>query len=473
LLKSNLFFTDGNPLLLHQFNFDFVKLILVKGKFYLISFLVLLFFFLETAISFSVKKEESLFKPDDQISFGMNLDNKDSDYAETQGIDILINSFLEKNHIKGASVAITDHEKLVYAKGFGIANNETGENVQPGHLFRIASVSKLITAIAIMRLYEQGLISLTDTVFGKNGILNDTQFLEFKDPRIEQITVSNLLNHTAGWSKKMGDPVFNSIYIAKRMKSESPANLDMIIEYTLRDKLRNTPGKRYSYSNFGYAVLGRIIEKVTKMKYEDYVIINILRPAGIYDMHIGHNLYHEKFSNEVKYFEPAGSAYSLAVDGSDNMVPNSYGGNDFNLLAAAGGWVASAPELAKFITFIDGFDNQPDFLKKETIMMMTNHELAGSGLFGWRGADKHGTWWRTGTLSGTTALVMRQENEINWVILLNTSDYRRNRLHSRLSYTMFASVYRTKKWPEINLFEVQNLSLKSKMGKISVLNPQL
>lgn len=104
---------------------------------------------------------------------------------------------------------------------------------------------------------------------------------------------------------------------------------------------------------------------------------------------------------------------------------------------------------------------------------MANHELAGAGLFGWRGADKHGTWWRTGTLTGTTALVMRQENGVNWVILLNSSSYRRNRLHARLSRTMFSSVYSTKNWPDINLFEVQTVSLKSHLGKIPVLNPEL
>jgi CubicO group peptidase (beta-lactamase class C family) len=443
------------------------------GKIWLTSVLVLLFFFLETAISFSVKKEDSLFIPDDQISFAMNLDNSRSDNFDTQGIDNLVKSFMDKNHIMGASVAITNHEKLVYAKGFGIANNETDENVQPGHLFRIASVSKLITAVAILRLYEQGLLSLTDTVFGKKGILNDPRFLDFTDPRIGQITVSDLLNHTAGWSKRLSDPVFNSVYIARKMKSENPSDLDMIIGYTLKDKLSYTPGQHYSYSNFGYAVLGRIIEKVTKMKYEDYVVINILRPAGIYDMHIGHNLYHEKFPNEVKYFEPAGSAYCLAIDGSGDMVPKAYGGNDFNLLGAAGGWIASAPELAKLLTCIDGFDNQQDILKKETILMMTNPETAGKGLFGWRGVDNHGTWWRTGTLSGTTALIMRQENGINWVILLNTSAYKRNRLHSKLSYTMFASVYRTKKWPEINLFEVQNMSINAPKVKIPTLNPKL
>jgi CubicO group peptidase (beta-lactamase class C family) len=403
----------------------------------------------------------------------MNLSNRDSDNPGTQGIDLLIKSFLEKNHIMGASVAITDNEKLVYAKGFGIANNETGEIVQPGHLFRIASVSKLITAVAILHLYEQGLISLTDTVFGKNGILNDPRFLSFKDPRVGQITIKDLLNHTGGWSKRMGDPIFNPVYIAGKMNSKSISDLDMIIEYSLGEKLSYKPGAHYSYSNFGYAVLGRVIERVSKMKYEDYVIMNILRPAGIYDMHIGHNLYQEKFPNEVKYYEPAGSAYCLSVDGSENMVPMAYGGNDLNLLGAAGGWVVSAPELAKFITYIDGFDNQPDILRKETIFMMTNHEKAGAGLFGWRGADNHGTWWRTGTLSGTTALVMRQENGINWVIILNTSAYKRNRLHSRLSYTMFASVYRTKEWPEINLFNTKNNALNSSSAKIPPVNPFL
>jgi CubicO group peptidase (beta-lactamase class C family) len=446
---------------------------MMKGKFWWISGLVVLFFFLETAISFSVKKEAYLFKPDDQVSFALKLDNNDSEYPETKDIDLLVASFMKKNHVMGASVAVTHHEKLVYAKGFGIANDETDEYVQPGHLFRIASISKLITAVAVMKLYEQGLISLNDTVFGKNGLLNDPRFLEFKDPRIAQITVSNLLNHTAGWGKRHGDPIFNSPFIASVMKSDNPSDIDMVIGFILKDKLRYSPGKRYSYSNFGYVVLGRIIEEITKMKYEDYVLINILRPAGIYDMHIGRNLYHQKFPNEVKYFEPAGSAYVLSVDGSGLMVPKSYGGYDLSLLGAAGGWVASAPELTKLLTVIDGFDIQPDILRKETIEMMTNPLIAGNGLYGWRGADKHGTWWRTGTLSGTTTLLMRQENGVNWVVLLNTSGYKNNRLHSRLSYTMFSSVYRTKNWPEINLFQTQILSSIKSLEKIPPKNPQL
>lgn len=445
----------------------------MKRKFFWVGFLVILFFFLETAISFSVRKENSLFKPDEQISFAMNLNNMDSEYPETRGVDVLVTSFLKKNNIKGASVAITYQEKLVYAKGFGIANDETGELVQPGHLFRIASVSKLITATAIMKLCEQGKLSLTDTVFGKNGILSAKRFQSFNDPRIGKITIKHLLNHTSGWSKKYGDPIFNSLFIARKMNSEQPSDLDMIIQFTLNEKLSFTPGTRYSYSNFGYAVLGRIIEQVSGMSYENYVVSNLLRPNGIYDMHIGRNFYHEKFPNEVKYFEPAGSAYCLAVDGSEKMVPKSYGGNDLSLLGAAGGWVASAPELVKFMTLIDGFNTFPDVLSDETVQMMSDPNQAGNGLFGWRGADKHGTWWRTGTLSGTTALVMRQENGINWVILLNSSAYKRNRLHNRLSHTMFAAVYRTVSWPEINLFE-EYTSLNNRVpNQIPQVNPAL
>jgi CubicO group peptidase (beta-lactamase class C family) len=445
----------------------------VNRKLWLIPALAILFFFLETTISFSVKKDQNRIKAEDQISFAMNLNNADSDFPETKVIDQMVRAFMHQNHIKGASVAVTKDEKLVYSKGFGLADDLKGENVKPGNLFRIASVSKLITATAIMKLYEQGRISLTDTVFGKNGILNDDKFHNIKDPRATRITVSNLLNHTSGWNRRFGDPIFCSPLIAKRMNSENTSDLDMIIEFVLSENLSYSPGRHYSYSNFGYAVLGRIIEKVTGMKYEDYVLINILRPAGIYDMHIGHSLYEEKFPNEVRYFDPEGLPWCQAADGSDKLVPESYGGNDFNLLAAAGGWVASAPELAKLLTVLDGFDNQPDILKKETIMMMTDPKTAGNGLFGWRGVDGHGTWWRTGSLSGTTALVMRLQNGVNWVVLLNTSAYQENRLHSRLSYTMISSVYRTEKWPELNLFEAHDLYRKPSLKEIPALNPRL
>jgi CubicO group peptidase (beta-lactamase class C family) len=220
-------------------------------------------------------------------------------------------------------------------------------------------------------------------------------------------------------------------------------------------------------------ILGKIISLSSAMPYEDYVVMNILKPLGINDMHIGRSLYHEKFPNEVRYYEPPGSSMCYAFDGSGRMVPKSYGGNNIEVLGAAGGWVASAPELAKFISAIDGFDRLPDLLSDSTIEAMTNPKIAGKGLFGWRGTDRHGTWWRTGTISGSLAFIIRMENGLNWVVLLNTSGYERQRLHNKISRTIFAASYRVKEWPEYNLFAEDEYSKPSPIANIPVNNPEL
>ncbi len=435
--------------------------------------LIILFFFGEIAFSFSEKFSSNSMINDENISFALNLDNKYSDFEYTKQVDILITSFMEKFQVKGASVAVTKNDSLVYAKGFGLANEEMGELVQPGHLFRIASVSKLITAVAIMKLYEQKRLDLDETVFGPQGILNEKEFLDYKDGRVEKITIRDLLNHTGGWSRYNGDPMFNPLYIARKMDSEPPANLDMIIQYVLSKPLSFDPGTTYSYSNFGYAVLGRIIQLKSGMPYEDYVVMNILKPIGINDMHIGHSLYYDKYPNEVHYYEPAGSSNAPEFNGSSRMVPKSYGGNNIELLSAAGGWVASAPELARFISVIDGYAGKPDILRPETIEMMTDPFESGEGLFGWRGTDKHGTWWRTGTLAGTTALIIRLEDGMNWIVLLNTSTYKRMRIHHNLARTIFAATYRMKKWPIQDLFTYREVNTPGPITEIPSFNPEL
>lgn len=445
----------------------------MKSKYFLTIGLIVLFFFGEIAISFSDRATRNSLINTENLSFALNLDNSDSDFGQHEYIDRLFESFLDRYNLKGLSVAVTKNEKLVYAKGFGMANTETSEQMQPGHLFRLASVSKLITATAIMKLREEGKIDLDDKVFGEDGILNDEKFHEFADERVEQIKVRHLLNHTAGWSRYKGDPVFNSLYIARKMDEVPPAPEDMIIRYSLRKPLSFNPGTTYSYSNLGYVILGKIISVLTELPYEDYVVMNVLKPLGIHDMHIGKSFYHEKYPNEVRYYEPAGSSLTLAFNGSGRMVPKSYGGNNIELLGPAGGWVASAPELIKFISAIDGFENVPDFLTDSTIMLMIDPERAGDGLFGWRGSDRHGTWWRTGTLSGSLSFVMRMHNGLNWVVLLNTSGYKRQRIHNKLSRTIFAASYRVKEWPEYDLFTLKNKSKPSPISEIPAINPKL
>jgi len=433
--------------------------------------LVILFLFGEIALTFSDKGYPSLLN-DEEVPFSLMLDNHFSDFEEARLVDKQVESFIKKWKIQGASLAVTKNERLVYAKGFGIANEETGEEVKPGHLFRIASVSKLITAVAIMKLYEEGKLELNEQVFGPEGILCDSVFLSYQDKRIEQISIQHLLNHTAGWSRYSGDPMFSPLYIARKMKVPAPATFEQILQFTLARDLNYKPGSRYSYSNLGYGILGAIIERKSGMPYQDYVVMNLLKPLDIHDMHIGKSYYHEKYPNEVRYHSSGGRMTTYSMNGSGETVPIYYGGNHMELLGPAGGWVASAPELIKFLTAIDGFNEQPDILSKASIAMMSDPSIAGKGLYGWRGSDKYGTWWRTGYLTGSSALIVRQPDGVNWVILTNTSTYKDSKIHRYTSRMMFGAVNKVRHWPMLDLFTIEEAS-QHPITEIPATNPKL
>jgi len=241
-------------------------------RFLILAGLVIVFFFGEIALTFS-DKGNSFIVNDNEVAFSLKIENRYSDFQSTEVIDKNVESFMDRWMINGVSVAVTKDEELVYAKGFGFADTERKEAVKPGHLFRIASVSKLLTAAAVMKLYEEQYLGLNQTVFGPGGILDTSFYNGSKDKRYEEITIKHLLNHSAGWSGIAGDPMFNSLYIAKRMNIDPPVNIDHIIQYSLSRKLHFKPGTRYNYSNVGYAILGKIIEVTSGMPYEDYVIL--------------------------------------------------------------------------------------------------------------------------------------------------------------------------------------------------------
>jgi CubicO group peptidase (beta-lactamase class C family) len=419
-----------------------------------ISFLFILIFLGEIAISFSDKSSvEKVIPSEEKKPISLKLSNNLSAYESMQGLDQQIEIFMKKWNIVGASVAVVKDERLIYTKGFGFADKENNVNVEPKHLFRVASVSKLITATAIMRLVEDGKLSLTDTVFGANGILNQEEFLNFKDSRINTITLKNLLNHSSGWTNKKGDPMFQNLAIAKKMDKELPINSETVIQYVLENrKLDYAPGKKSVYSNFGYAVLGLIIEKSTNLSYEDYVISQILNPIGIYDMRLGKSLEQDKYENEVKYYGLKGERNVLSSFGTGEMVPKYYGGNSIETLGSAGGWLASPTELMKLIVAIDGFDLREDILSDESIVEMTKSSKK-IRPFGWTGTDKNGYWWRTGTLSGTSALVKREKNGISWVLIINTSPKYGARFPIQINKTIIRGLATVDDWPSYDLFD--------------------
>jgi CubicO group peptidase (beta-lactamase class C family) len=171
-----------------------------------------------------------------------------------KSVDSLTKLFMEKWHIPGGEIAITRHGKLIYNRGFGYADTLNKTPVQPDNLFRIASCSKPITAVAIMKLYENGKLNLDEIVFGTKGILNNAEFKHIRDKRVEKITIRMLLQHTAGWDReKSGDPIFTPGKVADVFISIPPPDQTTIISYMLKyKKLDFEPGTKFAYSNFGY-----------------------------------------------------------------------------------------------------------------------------------------------------------------------------------------------------------------------------
>ena len=413
------------------------------------------FFFLYLGVPFSISDSGQVawgngYK--DYVRSVELLTNEHSDTADFSRIDKAMQTFLQRQRIVGASLGIVKEGKLIYAKGFGYADQETEEAVQPYHMFRIGSVSKLITAVAVMKLREDGRLQMDEKIFGKEGILNTEVYQGIRDKKHYGITVEHLLNHTGGWSKRsFGDPLFIPLRIADAMDTEGVPDLDTIIKFILSKNLPYRPGTRYDYSNFGYCLLGRVIEAKSGMSYEEYVRTEILAPLGITNMRLAKNRPEDRFENEVSYYDLTSNNVRPDMYGTGELVSNAYSFN-IEALSAAGGWVATASDLMKFLVAVDGFKDSPDILSNESMLNMI--ETKTGRPYGWRSAQVGSTWWRTGTLAGTSALVKRHQDGTSWVILANTSNHRSRYFTGRISYVMQKELNQLTTWPERDLFEV-------------------
>lgn len=381
------------------------------------------------------------------------LCNEMSDFEGADRLDRDIAVFMSRWSIKGLSLSISRNDSLLFAKGYGKADE--GVPMTPGKIMRIASVSKLFTAAGIMKLREQGRIRLSDKVFGNDGILCDTVFTNaIKDKNYYKITVENLLRHEAGFSVRRGDPMFITRDIMVLNHLDTPPDNETLVRLMLRQKLWYSPGKSHEYSNFGYLLLSMIIEKITGMGYEEWMQENVLRPAGIMDMHMAGNSYEEKYPNEMRYYMQDNDPLVPKYDNSGDSVARCYGGNDIPALSGAGAWLASTPEIARFVASIDGLPQMPDILNSKSIRAMTT-DLGGHRFpLGWNSSDPEKGWLRTGSFAGTNLFVMLYPDGECWVLGTNTHNWKGPRFSGYIR--RFISESRKKyssRLPSRNLFE--------------------
>ena len=386
--------------------------------------------------------------------------------------DELMTAFMREHKPPGAALAVAYHGRLVYARGFGHGDMEDREPVRPRSLFRIASVSKPFTATAVLHLVEQGKLKLDERVL---PILRLEPHLEHGarlDPRWHEIRLHHCLQHTAGWDRdKSFDPMSagTAEQVAKALKVPLPVHPKAIIRYMLGKPLDFTPGTAYAYSNFGYCVLGRVIEAVAKKPYHEFVAERILAPLGIRDMRLGKNLLAERARGEVKYYD-SGHRTGRAICGPrlGQQVPLPYGVECVESMDANGGWIASAVDLMRFAVALDDPKKCP-ILKEESVLSMLapppgplGHGPAGRPKpvyygCGWEvrpgGRPGKFTKWHTGGLAGTSTLLVCRQDGIDWAVLFNSDAGRDGKAFADLiDPLLHKPADEVKSWPEVDLF---------------------
>ena len=342
--------------------------------------------------------------------------------AELAGMEGVAWDFMRAHSVPGLSVAVARNGELLFERGLGFAGGDNPERVTPAHLFRIASVSKPITSVTLFRLMEEKRLTLEDTVFGPRGILGDDFGRTPYPPRVVQVRVKHLLTHTAGgWQNDGSDPMFRNPRMGHRQ----------LIAWTIENlPLAHPPGEHYAYSNFGYCILGRVIEKLTGVPYEQHVRDTILGRCGVTDMRIAGNTLAERAPGEVIYL------------GTGNENP--YGMN-VRRMDSHGGWLATARDLAMFAGRVDGHSAARNILEPASIREMTTATAANPGYAkGWA-VNRIPNWWHAGSLPGTTSIMVRTAGGFCWAALANSREASGN-TGGAMDRMMWDLVRRVKRW---------------------------
>ena len=196
--------------------------------------------------------------------------------AAARDVDDAARTFMGLTGAPGMSVALARDGRVRFARAWGRTGPD-GPRLTPGHRLRIASLSKPITAAAIMTLAERGVVGMGDRIFGPGSWLGEAYGPS--SPWAREITVEHLLSHTGGgWTNDATDPT---------MRIDGLTTDQMIMRALRELALTSPPGTQQRYSNLGYVLLGRVIEVATGEPYETWVRRELLEPCEAGGMRIG------------------------------------------------------------------------------------------------------------------------------------------------------------------------------------------
>jgi CubicO group peptidase (beta-lactamase class C family) len=379
-------------------------------------------------------------------------------------LDQLIEGMLAEGQATGASLAVARNGRLLYARGYGIADPASQAPVETDSIFRIASISKPITSLAILQLVDQGKLQLDDRIFEVLDLSKRYPDRKIVDDRWRKITLEQLLWHAGGFDRGKGfDPMFAHRLISFALKIKNPPSADQIIEYMLGIPLNFDPGTSYAYSNFGYCLLGRAIEAVSGMPYQDYVQQKVLAPLGIVGMKQGRTLLEQRWPNEVVYQSGPANKRSVFDSKSDKRVAPAYGSFYLEPMDSHGAWLASAKDLVRFASALgpQASRNPLSAPSQQSVFAPPAAPIARDALgklkavyyaMGWqvRPQSKGNSMnaWHSGSLPGTSTILVRRHDGYVWAVLFNGRDHKSGKnLASVIDAKMHQTVDQIAKWP--------------------------
>ena len=349
------------------------------------------------------------------------LERKENEF---KNLETEIQETVDKLNVVGLSISVIENNKISYSQGFGYADIDKSIKTDTNTIYRIASISKSITASAIMKLYEEGKFKLDDDI---NDYLNG---FEVRNPNFpdEKITFRMLLTHT---SSIIDGDTYSTIY-------------------DIQDFGDYKPGDQFEYSNYGYNLLATLIEQISNQDFEDFVQENIFKPlnmkasfnpnkfedvdniAVLYGIDEDGN-YYERL-NDKKRIED-NIVISSTVRDKDGKIPL---GNAFKY-SPTGGLRTSPNELAKFMIMLSnkGLYNGTRVLKKDTVELMEQIHWYGdalNGLYKCKGLGLHITddliegsrlIGHTGEAYGLLSNMFYDENrKFGYIMMLNGNNYK-------------------------------------------------
>ena len=258
--------------------------------------------------------------------------------------DEYLNQYIQFKNVPSISAGLLHQDKIIWLKSAGIADIENNVPASTSSLYRIASISKPITAVAVLQLWERGLISLdTDA----RAYLPNFPVKKYK------FTVRQLLNHTSG-IRNYREGEFDS--------KKFYATTDDALKLLAYDSLMFEPGTKYAYTTLGYTLLAAIVEKVSKTSFENYLKDNIFIPAGMHSTLVDKQ--REIILNRVKGYEK---------DAERKIVNAPLA--DLSIKVAGGGLLSTANDLLLFSKAL--LENK--LIKHSTLEMMIRKSKLKSG----------------------------------------------------------------------------------------------